>query len=48
MENLLSMPITPFEIMLGKIIPYVLVGFVQATMIISIGVSCSAFRSLAA
>jgi len=38
MENLLSMPITPFEIMLGKIIPYVLVGVVQATMIIAIGV----------
>jgi ABC-2 type transport system permease protein len=38
MENLLSMPITPVEIMLGKIIPYVLVGFVQATMIIAIGV----------
>jgi len=38
MENLLSMPITPVEIMLGKIIPYVLVGFVQAAMIIAIGV----------
>jgi len=38
MENLLSMPITPVEIMLGKIIPYVIVGFVQATMIIGIGV----------
>jgi len=38
MENLLSMPITPVEIMLGKIIPYVLVGFVQATIIIGIGV----------
>src|SRR3972149_500280 len=38
MENLLSMPITPIEIMLGKIIPYVMVGFVQAAMIISIGV----------
>jgi ABC-2 type transport system permease protein len=38
MENLLSMPITPVEIMLGKIIPYVFVGVVQATMIISIGV----------
>jgi ABC-2 type transport system permease protein len=38
MENLLSMPITPAEIMLGKIIPYVLVGFVQATLIISVGV----------
>src|SRR5499427_6288034 len=38
MENLLSMPITPVEIMLGKIIPYVFVGVIQATMIISIGV----------
>jgi ABC-2 type transport system permease protein len=39
MENLLSMPITPVEIMLGKIIPYVIVGFVQATLIIAIGVT---------
>ena len=38
MENLLSMPITPVEIMLGKIIPYVMVGFIQAAMIIGIGV----------
>lgn len=38
MESLLSMPITPLEIMLGKIIPYVMVGFVQAAMIIGIGV----------
>jgi len=38
MENLLSMPITPVEIMLGKIIPYVIVGFVQAAMIIGTGV----------
>jgi ABC-2 type transport system permease protein len=39
MENLLSMPITPVEIMLGKIIPYIMVGFVQAAMIIAIGVA---------
>jgi ABC-2 type transport system permease protein len=39
MENLLSMPITPVEIMLGKIIPYVFVGFVQAALIIGIGVT---------
>jgi ABC-2 type transport system permease protein len=39
MESLLSMPITPVEIMLGKIIPYVLVGFVQASLIIGIGVT---------
>jgi ABC-2 type transport system permease protein len=38
MESLLSMPITPVEIMLGKIIPYVMVGFVQAFLIVSIGV----------
>jgi ABC-2 type transport system permease protein len=39
MENLLSMPISPIQIMLGKIIPYVIVGFVQAALIIGIGVS---------
>ena len=33
-----SMPITPVEVMLGKIVPYVLVGFIQAILIISIGV----------
>jgi ABC-2 type transport system permease protein len=38
MESLLSMPITPVEIMLGKIIPYVIVGFVQATLIVALGV----------
>ena len=38
MESLLSMPITPVEVMLGKIVPYVLVGFIQAILIIGIGV----------
>jgi ABC-2 type transport system permease protein len=38
MESLLSMPITPVEVMFGKIVPYVLVGFVQAALIIAIGV----------
>ncbi|MGE0564939.1 MAG: ABC transporter permease [Pseudolabrys sp.] len=38
MESLLSMPITPVEIMLGKIVPYILVGFLQATLIIAFGV----------
>lgn len=38
METLLAMPITPIEIMLGKIVPYVVVGFVQASLIIFIGV----------
>jgi ABC-2 type transport system permease protein len=38
MESLLAMPITPLEIMLGKIVPYVLVGFVQAALILGAGV----------
>ena len=38
MESLLSMPITPLEIMLGKIVPYVFVGFVQAALIVGIGI----------
>src|SRR6202795_91780 len=38
MESLLSMPIKPVEVMFGKIMPYVLVGFIQASLIIGIGV----------
>src|SRR5438477_9660036 len=38
MERLLSMPIKPVEVMFGQIVPYVLVGFIQATLIIGIGV----------
>jgi ABC-2 type transport system permease protein len=38
MESLLAMPIKPVEIMLGKIAPYVLVGFIQASLIVGIGV----------
>jgi len=34
MENLLSMPITPLEIKLGKITPYVVIGFLQAATIV--------------
>ncbi len=37
MESLLAMPITPLEIMLGKIAPYVLVGFLQAALIVVAG-----------
>lgn len=37
MENLLSMPIKPLEIMLGKITPYVLIGLVQSLLIITAG-----------
>jgi ABC-2 type transport system permease protein len=38
LESLLAMPITPLEIMLGKIAPYVLIGFLQATLILGAGV----------
>jgi len=38
MESLLSMPITPVEIMLGKIVPYIMVGFIQAALILSVGI----------
>ncbi|MBA3043172.1 MAG: ABC transporter permease [Alphaproteobacteria bacterium] len=37
MENLLSMPIKPVEIMLGKIAPYVIIGLAQAIIIIAAG-----------
>jgi ABC-2 type transport system permease protein len=34
MENLLSMPTRPFEVMIGKIVPYILVGYVQVGLIL--------------
>ncbi|MBB65762.1 MAG: mannose-1-phosphate guanyltransferase [Waddliaceae bacterium] len=34
MENLLAMPVSPLEVMVGKITPYVLIGFFQATLVI--------------
>lgn len=34
MENLLSMPTRPLEVMVGKIIPYILVGYVQVALIL--------------
>ena len=37
MESLLAMPIRPLEIMLGKIAPYVAVGFLQASLIVTAG-----------
>ncbi|HEX5844745.1 MAG TPA: ABC transporter permease [Rhodoplanes sp.] len=37
MEALLAMPINPVEIMLGKIAPYVVIGFLQAMMIVAAG-----------
>ena len=34
MENLLSTPARPAEVMLGKILPYIFVGYVQASVIL--------------
>ena len=34
MESLLAMPIKPLEIMIGKIAPYIFIGFLQATLIL--------------
>jgi ABC-2 type transport system permease protein len=34
MENLLAMPITPLEVMSGKIVPYVFIGLIQVTIIL--------------
>jgi ABC-2 type transport system permease protein len=34
MENLLAMPVSPFEIMLGKILPYLAVGAVQVSVVL--------------
>ena len=34
MENLLSMPVSPLEIMLGKILPYLAVGGVQVVVVL--------------
>jgi len=34
MENLLATPARPVEVMLGKIVPYILIGYVQVTVIL--------------
>lgn len=38
MENLLSTPVRPLEVMLGKILPYILVGYIQAGLILGAAV----------
>jgi ABC-2 type transport system permease protein len=35
MENLLSMPTRPIEVMVGKILPYILVGYIQVGLILA-------------
>jgi ABC-2 type transport system permease protein len=34
MENLLATPVRPLEVMLGKILPYIAVGYIQVTLIL--------------
>ena len=34
MENLLATPATALEVMIGKIVPYILIGYVQVTLIL--------------
>jgi len=35
MENLLATPVRPLEVMLGKIVPYILIGYVQVVVILA-------------
>ena len=39
MENLLAMPVRPVEVMLGKIIPYVGLAYVQTALILTVSVT---------
>jgi ABC-2 type transport system permease protein len=34
LENLLAMPVRPLEVMLGKILPFILVGYVQVAIVL--------------
>ena len=34
MENLLSTPVRPGEVMIGKLVPYILVGYIQTSLIL--------------
>lgn len=34
MENLLAMPLSPLEVMTGKIVPYIAIGLIQASIIL--------------
>ncbi|HNX33825.1 MAG TPA: ABC transporter permease [Kiritimatiellia bacterium] len=34
MENMLAMPVSPFEVMTGKLVPYIAIGLLQTTIIL--------------
>ena len=35
MENLLATPVRPMEVMTGKIVPYIIVGYIQVTIVLA-------------
>ena len=35
MENLLAMPVRPIEVMLAKIVPYIVIGYIQVVLIMA-------------
>lgn len=35
LENLLAFPVHPLEVMIGKIVPYIMVGYIQVTVILT-------------
>ena len=38
MENMLAMPVRPFEVMAGKVVPYIAIGLVQITLILVVAI----------
>jgi len=39
MENLLAMPVRPIEVMLAKVVPYIVIGYAQVLLIVVIAVA---------
>lgn len=35
MENLLTMPVRPLEVMMGKILPYIMIGYIQTAVVLA-------------
>jgi len=35
MENLLATPVSPIEVMIGKVLPYIIVGYIQVSLILT-------------
>ncbi len=36
MENLLAMPARPLEVMIGKIVPYIFIGYIQSAIVVTV------------